>query len=405
MELIVSREDADTFLGAAYRFDVDEASQIQALRDAFARLSIAGEYTMAFAWRADENFAVDHLSTFSPEVESAFWAVKAAASREYSLAMLHARPAFGEGLDHYSGTRSYRKARQLGQPGFCGMLCPTHTGHVVTVGSPQMGARAGIHSRALDQIAAHLAAAWRLRKRLAAPDAFEENAEATFHPSGRLQDAVGPAKNGDVRQRLRNLVIAREKALGGKGERLQLWPALLGGRYTVIDRFDGSGARYVVAHQNPATAADLARLSGRERQVVEGVAAGKLEKALAIDLGVSESHISKVLHRALRRLGLSSAIDLALVASCSDSVTLDDEVLGKSIVAAFRLQGPAADALVGLTPAERAIAADILRGLSNREIAARRNRSQRTIANQVASVLDKMKVPTRRALAANLSRI
>ena len=63
-----------------------------------------------------------------------------------------------------------------------------------------------------------------------------------------------------------------------------------------------------------------------------------------------------------------------------------------------------ADALLQLTAVERVIAADLVRGLSNREIAARRNRSERTVANQVASILAKLRASSRRALAVRLAR-
>jgi DNA-binding NarL/FixJ family response regulator len=49
----------------------------------------------------------------------------------------------------------------------------------------------------------------------------------------------------------------------------------------------------------------------------------------------------------------------------------------------------------GLTAAERAVAEDVLRGLSNRRIAARRGVSQRTVANQLAAVYRKLAVRSR----------
>ncbi len=54
----------------------------------------------------------------------------------------------------------------------------------------------------------------------------------------------------------------------------------------------------------------------------------------------------------------------------------------------------------GLTAAERDVARLAARGLSNREIAASRGTSVRTVANQVASVFVKLGVGSRRELAA-----
>ncbi len=54
----------------------------------------------------------------------------------------------------------------------------------------------------------------------------------------------------------------------------------------------------------------------------------------------------------------------------------------------------------GLTPAEREVARLVLEGLSNAEIARRRGRSIRTVANQVASIFAKAGAGSRRELAA-----
>jgi len=53
----------------------------------------------------------------------------------------------------------------------------------------------------------------------------------------------------------------------------------------------------------------------------------------------------------------------------------------------------------GLTAAERAVAADVLRGWSNRRIAARRGVSERTVANQLAAAYRKLGVRSRLELA------
>ncbi len=54
----------------------------------------------------------------------------------------------------------------------------------------------------------------------------------------------------------------------------------------------------------------------------------------------------------------------------------------------------------GLTEAERRVAEQVLRGLSNHRIAQRRGVSQRTVANQVASLFRKLGVSSRAELAA-----
>ncbi len=55
-----------------------------------------------------------------------------------------------------------------------------------------------------------------------------------------------------------------------------------------------------------------------------------------------------------------------------------------------------------LTAAESEVVSDVLRGLTNAEIARRRRRSPRTIANQLASIYRKLGVSSRFDLAALL---
>lgn len=56
----------------------------------------------------------------------------------------------------------------------------------------------------------------------------------------------------------------------------------------------------------------------------------------------------------------------------------------------------------GLTPAERDVAKMVLAGLSNDEIARRRGRSIRTVANQVAALFRKLQVSSRLKLYARV---
>jgi DNA-binding NarL/FixJ family response regulator len=58
-----------------------------------------------------------------------------------------------------------------------------------------------------------------------------------------------------------------------------------------------------------------------------------------------------------------------------------------------------------LTPAERLVAAHVLQGLSNKEIAATLGKSEATVKNQVASCLKKFGQPSRSRMMAYLHEI
>ena len=59
--------------------------------------------------------------------------------------------------------------------------------------------------------------------------------------------------------------------------------------------------------------------------------------------------------------------------------------------------------LSALTDAERAVAVLVTRGLSNLQIAQRRGRSPRTVANQVRSIYTKLEIESRQQLVRLLS--
>jgi DNA-binding CsgD family transcriptional regulator len=62
------------------------------------------------------------------------------------------------------------------------------------------------------------------------------------------------------------------------------------------------------------------------------------------------------------------------------------------------------EALHALSPAERQVCRLAIEGRSNREIAEIRGTRVRTVANQMASILDKLGVTSRRELAARFTR-
>ena len=85
-----------------------------------------------------------------------------------------------------------------------------------------------------------------------------------------------------------------------------------------------------------------------------------------------------------------------------DTIVFELEVGGdKLVVVSVPTAEPAG--LEGLSPAELGVARDATSGLSNREIARKRGRAVRTIANQLAKVYRKLGVGSRAELAARLA--
>jgi DNA-binding NarL/FixJ family response regulator len=119
-------------------------------------------------------------------------------------------------------------------------------------------------------------------------------------------------------------------------------------------------------------------LAPPELRLVEGLARGCQAKVLAAEFGVSPSALSYRMRRMVQRLGLGSTHALLKSAAATG--------LARCL------------AVEQLSATELEVLDDVRAGLSNAQIGARRARSPRTIANQVASILRKTGAVGRRAL-------
>jgi len=159
--------------------------------------------------------------------------------------------------------------------------------------------------------------------------------------------------------------------------RHDVWDALAHGRWSLVQRTDCRDVYAVI--ENATSSHPHRRLTDTEAAVVRLAAQNLAGKAIAYALGLSPSAVSHALGNAEVKMGLVSPGDLTRVARAltEPSRPIDD---------------------ARLTPAERDVLELVLAGKSNRQIGAARGRSERTVANQVASILAKTGAPSRRAL-------
>ncbi len=156
-----------------------------------------------------------------------------------------------------------------------------------------------------------------------------------------------------------------------------LWAGLSSGRYRLSLRGIAAQKHLVLVENNPVERARR-RLSERELQVLELCARGRTGKEQSWELKLTQSSISRLLTSAGLKLGLASTSDaLRFVSGCLNSSRRRE---------------------FELTDSEREVLALVQQGLSNAQIARHRQRSPRTIANQVASLLRKTGAPGRRAM-------
>ena len=142
--------------------------------------------------------------------------------------------------------------------------------------------------------------------------------DAVFDSSAKLVHAEGAAKSVSARAALKRAVVAVENAKTRKGRKdqdasLSAWQGLVAARWSVVDQFESDGRRYVVARENEPAAPPLESLSKRERQIVGYVALGHSSKLIAYELGLADSTVRVLLHRAMRKLGVHDQRSLAAV--------------------------------------------------------------------------------------------
>jgi DNA-binding CsgD family transcriptional regulator len=163
------------------------------------------------------------------------------------------------------------------------------------------------------RVTAHWLAALRLRDALAAGHVADE---AVLSPTGKVLHAEGEAKESAVREKLRGTARAIDRARGRLGKRdpdesLSLWRGLVDGRWSLVDRFEADGRRFLIARRNEPDALDPRRLSKRERQILAYVCCGYSDKEVAYHLGLERSTVSTHVARAMRKLGIESRVGLA----------------------------------------------------------------------------------------------
>jgi DNA-binding NarL/FixJ family response regulator len=264
------------------------------------------------------------------------------------------------------------------------------------------------HARAIEVVASsrivwqrlarHIGRCQRLRRALGAlpvPD-------AVFAPDGTCVDA-GPTLETDAlaREQLRRHVLLRERARLREvdpGEFVDAWTEIVERRWTVVDQFDGDGRRWLVVWDNPMGDHDPRALTANENAAVRRMLAGWSNQDAAVELGVSASTASRILASALHKLG---GIDRGTLASLSGPASIGRVLslpIGIEELRAIGLPLTRAEDLSILTPAEREIVPLLLEGYTNRQIALARGSSERTVANQVRAIFDKLGVGSRREL-------
>ncbi|HTO52884.1 MAG TPA: LuxR C-terminal-related transcriptional regulator [Myxococcota bacterium] len=290
----------------------------------------------------------------------------------------------------------------------CGGIAHSGDGRAIAIGVPLRERRAA-HPATRErwsQVAGHLGAGLRLLHALHSRD----SEEAVLDPSGRVCHAQGAAESPSAREVLRAAARRIDAARTREGRSdadaaLASWDGLVGGRWSLIDRFESDGRRYLVALRNDPEIENPRGLSREEAQVAEFLALGHSEKQIAYALGISTSAVSRRICASIRKLGLRSRAELAALFAVFDRGCAAREwrVGGNELRVASCASATTPRALDGLSCAEREVAGLVSHGYSDAQIACARGASPRTVANQLHGIYRKLGIHSRTELAARLT--
>jgi DNA-binding CsgD family transcriptional regulator len=168
----------------------------------------------------------------------------------------------------------------------------------------------------LCRIATHLAAAYRMQRRLECPVVDRTSGiEAVMTVDGLVAHA-GLATNSKVTRRdLSEAVKAREWAKTGPARRdsqlaTAAWKPLVAARWSLVDSYERNGLRYITARENAPAPTGVATLSQRERQVGFLAELGHSNKLIAYELGLAHSTVRVLLARAAVKMGARTRAEL-----------------------------------------------------------------------------------------------
>jgi DNA-binding CsgD family transcriptional regulator len=163
------------------------------------------------------------------------------------------------------------------------------------------------------RVAAHLAAGLRFRLRLEQQSAGERS--PVLAPDGQLLDATGLDDVERDRARLRTAVRAMDRARGGLRHQdpdlaVESWRVLVDRRWTLLDRFESDGRRFVVARSNTPSSVGPDTFTRREREVLGYAMLGHSVKLIAYTLGIQPATVRAHLFTAGRKLNARTRSEL-----------------------------------------------------------------------------------------------
>ncbi|HEY4105347.1 MAG TPA: helix-turn-helix transcriptional regulator [Polyangiaceae bacterium] len=325
-----------SFLEAVYALELDDQSWLDRVLVALRALCGDDHHYVGFFYDASNvadfklwNLALVNTPPESMEAFSLFQEItKIPAFVSTTFRSLHVGSARRTGMPYLAPVLAAREKQGWGDIFNINGLDPSGIGCNVTIGTRKRECLPSVSDVTVyKRLANHLAAAFRLRRRLGVarldaaldskPQQRTDEAEAILDSNGKFVHATGAAAGKAAQERIRSSMTAIDtqrnnltRSVGRSA--LDHWHPLTGARWTLVDSFEENGRRYVVARENQATADGFAALTDRERQIVLHAALGFSNKQIAYALGISDTTVRVLMARAAGRLGLKSRRELLL---------------------------------------------------------------------------------------------
>lgn len=230
-------------------------------------------------------------------------------------------------------------------------------------------------------VAAHIAAVARIRMSYKT-DYFALADWIYDKKTGRVVDAKPNARDKKVSNRLIKATKTIDRNRVSKDEdTVSKWAALTEGKWTLLDVLDGSQT-YVVAIPNDPRVRLTVSLTNRQSQILWFLLHGHSQAFVAYELGLTQTVVSRLLVTLRKKFGAKTTVELLrLTRGVLPQTSLPPE----------------------LTDVQKMLMDCMAKGLSDAEIATRRNRSVKTVRNQIQTIYRLLGVNSRAELVARFA--
>lgn len=210
---------------------------------------------------------------------------------------------------------------------------------------------------------------------------------------------------GGIDRELRGRVVDADDTFSSEPRAAELWSAIRLGELLVVDSFSTDARAYLVMQWRTG---DVSPARVRNWEVLERILLGDSQKIVGIELQLGPSSVAAMSKSALRAIGVTTRVSQAppllyilAHASARHGTTPFRESRfefhrSRYCCVSMSLQSPAL--AERLSPAEQDVALMRIAGRSLSEIAASRNTSRRTVANQLCAAFRRLGVSGRSSL-------